>query len=117
MGFGPALTAAYGLHCQEPRTHRLPLPIPRALTRGVSPGVASCLDRGEFATCIARTHHSPNSSDRLLQSSHAEGLHDRLRWLRLHHHHLAEHLSLPSLGCWLQAGLYHHDSRDGELAL
>merc|ERR1740139_1571566 len=30
---------------------------------------------------------------------------------------LAENLSLPSLGCWLHAGLDHHDSRDGELAL
>merc|ERR1719162_65118 len=56
-------------------------------------------------------------SDHFLQSSHGEGLHDRLRWLRLDHHHLAENLSLPSLGCWLQAGLDHHDSRDGELAL
>merc|ERR1719162_1986794 len=60
---------------------------------------------------------SSSGSDHLLQSSHGEGLHHRLRWLRLDHHKLAENLSLPSLGCWLQAGLDHHDSRDGELAL
>eukprot|EP00964_Phaeocystis_antarctica_P109405 scaffold73865_cov63-Phaeocystis_antarctica.AAC.3 len=29
-----------------------PLPIPRAVTCGVSP-VSSCLDRGEFATCTS----------------------------------------------------------------
>merc|ERR1711988_1631900 len=58
-----------------------------------------------------------STSEVLLQRCHGEGLHHRLRWLRLHDDHLAENLPLARLGRWLPARLDPGQAWDGEHAV
>merc|ERR1712107_449199 len=52
-----------------------------------------------------------------LEGLRSEGLDDGLGRLRLHQYHFAEHLTLPSLGCWLLAGFDHHQTWHDELTV
>merc|ERR1712137_63905 len=61
--------------------------------------------------CRRASSCQASCSDGLLQRSGAECLHNGLCWLCLHDH------SLACLGGWLQAGLDHAETRDGELAM
>merc|ERR1719356_1831536 len=56
------------------------------------------------------------SSDAVLEGGHREGLHDRLRRLRLDHHNLAEDLTLARLRGRLLAGFDHAHTRQCDLA-
>merc|ERR1719442_282112 len=56
-------------------------------------------------------------SDAFLECSHWQRLHNRLGWLGLHHHLLAEDHLLPSLCRWLLASLDLANTWDDEFAV
>merc|ERR1719388_486155 len=61
--------------------------------------------------------HTVAPSELVLEGLRGEGLDDGLGRLRLHQHHLAEHFTLPSLGCWLLAGFDHHQAWHDKLTI